>query len=305
MVSFFGRSNDQLTTRTGCSRSFIERYHAAVSDKHKTTYRLQIHGANKNRKVNQMKTRNVDRDKKVHAYSLSEPLCDATTVRVDVNVSDGNLMMDGLTGDEAMLASGTLEYTDKQGLPWRSVNMSNGQASLTLKAGSTGQPWFRLPWATCNGGTEWQIHVNPHVPADINAHSGGGNVKLDLSSVAVTHLSAGTGGGNMEVILPDKASNLEVTAETGAGNVSVEIGSGISGKNIVNVGSGAGKVIVHVPSGIAARIHASSGWGKGIVDSRFSQIDTNTYQSPDYDAADNKVEITAKSGAGDVIINSN
>lgn len=252
-----------------------------------------------------MKTQNVARDKKVNAYSLSEPLYDARTAMVDVNVNDGNLMMDGLTGDETMLACGTLEYTEKQGLPWRSVDISNGQASLTLKASSTGKPWFRLPWAACNGGTEWQIHLNPHVPADINAHSGGGNVKLDLSSVAVTHLSAGTGGGNMEVILPDNASNLEVTAETGAGNVSVEIGSGLSGNNIVNVGSGAGKVIVRVPGGIAARIHTSSGWGKGIVDPRFSQIDANTYQSPDYEVAADKVEITAKSGAGDVIINSN
>jgi len=252
-----------------------------------------------------MKTRNDASNKKVHTYNLLEPLRDVATAEVDVNVSDGNLMMDGLTSDETMLACGTLEYTEKQGLPWRSMNVSNGQASLTLKASSTGQPWFRLPWAACNGATEWQIHLNPHVPADINAHSGGGNVKLDLSSIAITHLSAGTGGGNMEVILPDNASNLDVNAETGAGNVSVEIGSHLSGNNIVNVSSGAGKVIVRVPGGIAARIHASSGWGKGIVDSRFSKIDANTYQSPDYDAAADKVQITAKSGAGDVIINSN
>lgn len=252
-----------------------------------------------------MKTRKDTPDKKVHTYNLSAPLSDATTAEIDVNVSDGNLEIDGLTGAEPVLACGTLEYTEKQGPPWRDVNMRNGQASLKLKAGSTGQPWFRLPWATCNGSTEWKIHLNPHVQADINAHSGGGNVKLDLSSVAVTRLLAGTGGGNMEVILPDNASNLEVTAETGAGNVSVEIGSGLSGSNLVNVSSGAGKVIVRVPGGIAARIHTTSGWGKGIVDSRFSQIDANTYQSPDYDTAADKVEITAKSGAGDVVINSN
>lgn len=252
-----------------------------------------------------MKTRNADSKKKVHTYDLSEPLCDATTAEVDVNVSDGNLMMDGLASSEPVLANGILEYTEKQGPPWRSVNVNNGHASLTLKASSTRQPWFHLPWATCNGATNWQIHLNPAVPADINAHSGGGNVKLDLSSVAVTHLSAGTGGGNMEVILPEHASNLDVTAESGAGNVTVEVGRDTSGSNTVNASSGAGNVVVRVPSGIAARIYASTGWGKGIVDSRFSKIDANTYQSPDYDAAASKVEITAKSGAGDVIINSN
>jgi predicted membrane protein len=274
-------------------------------DTYQTSNHLQIDSSNKNRKVNRMKTRNVGRDKKVPAYNLSEPLCDATMIMVDVNVSDGNLMMDGLTGDETMLACGTLEYTEKQGPPRKDVNINNGQASLTLKASNTGQPWLRLPWAACNGATEWKIHLNPHLQADISAHSGGGNVKLDLSSVAITRLSAGTGGGNMEVILPDNASNLEVTAETGAGNVIVEMGGNLSGNNIVNVGSGAGKVIVHVPGRIAARIHTSSGWGKGIVDSRFSQIDANTYQSPNYEVAADKVEITAKSGAGDVIISSN
>ena len=54
---------------------------------------------------------------------------------------------------------------------------------------------------------------------------------------------------------------------------------------------------------IAARIHATSGMGKVIVDSRFSKIDGNTYQSPDYDVAADKVEITVNSGAGNVSVN--
>jgi predicted membrane protein len=252
-----------------------------------------------------MKTRNADSKKKVLTYDLSEPLHDATTAKVNIDISDGNLEMDGLVGADPVLASGTLEYTEKQGLPWRSVNLNKGLATLSLKAGNTGQPWFHLPWAACNAATEWQIHLNPRVQADIQAHSGGGNVRLNLASVAVTRLSADTGGGNMDVILPENAANLDVTAKSGAGNVTVEIGRGTSGSNTVNASSGAGNVVVRVPDGMAARIHAASGWGKGIVDPRFSKIDASTYQSPDYEAAASKVEIMVKSGAGDVIINSN
>jgi predicted membrane protein len=62
-------------------------------------------------------------------------------------------------------------------------------------------------------------------------------------------------------------------------------------------------VVVLVPSGIGAKIHATSGLGKVIVDSRFSQIDGNTYQSPDYDGAANKIEIVVSSGAGNVVVN--
>jgi len=240
--------------------------------------------------------------KTVLTHNLSEPLCGATIAKIHVDVADGNLTIDRLTSGEQVLASGTLQYLENQGLPTRSVDINNGQAALTLKARSTERAWFHLPWAACSGATEWQIHLNPSVQSDLTAHSGGGNVKLDLAGMAITRVSADTGGGNMDVILPDNAANLGVNAKTGGGNVSVEIGNGITGSNIVNAKSGAGNVVVQIPSGIAARIYASTGLGKAIIDPRFSKTD-NTYQSPDFDNAVNKVEITVHSGAGDVSVN--
>ncbi len=252
-----------------------------------------------------MKTLSVGSNmaKKVLTHNLSEPLGGATTAKVDINTGAGNLTIDRLTGGEQVLASGTLQYFENQGLPARTLVSSNGQATLTLRGGGTGQPRFRLPWAACNGATEWQIHLNPTVSSDITAHSDGGNVKLNLAGMAVTRVSADTGGGNMDVVLPDNGANLSVTAKTGAGNVTVEIGSGITGSNTVNANSGAGNVVVRVPGGIAARIHATSGLGKATVDSRFSKIDDRTYQSPDYDGVADKVELTVKSGAGNVSVN--
>jgi hypothetical protein len=241
--------------------------------------------------------------KNVLTYNLSEPLNGATTAKIDINAGDGNLTIDRLTGDEQVLASGRLQYFENQGLPTRTLVSSNGQVTLTLRRGGSGRPWFRFPWAACNGATEWQIHLNPAVSSDITAHSDGGNVKLDLAGMAVTRVSADTGGGNMDVVLPDNAASLSVTAKTGAGNVTVEIGSGITGSNTVNANSGAGNVVVRVPSGIAARIHATSGLGKATVDPRFSKTDNNTYQSSDFDSAANKVEITVNSGAGNVNVN--
>ena len=217
---------------------------------------------------------------KVLTHNLSEPLNGATTAKVEINTGDGNLTIDRLAGGEQVLATGTLQYLENQGLPTRTLNTSDGQATLTLKGGGAGQSWFRFPWAACNGATEWQIHLNPTVSSEITAHSDGGNVKLDLAGMAVTRVSADTGGGNMDVVLPEDAANLSVTAKSGAGNVAVL-----------------------VPSGIATRIHASTGLGTVIVDSRFNKIDGNTYQSSDFDSAANKVEITVHSGAGNVSVN--
>ncbi len=240
--------------------------------------------------------------KTVLTHNLSEPLCGATAAKVRVDVADGNLMIDKLLGSEQVLASGTLQYLEKQGLPTRSVDVNNGQATLILKARSTRQAWFHLPWSACNGATEWQIHLNPGVESDITAHSGGGNVKLDLAGMAITRVSADTGGGNMDVVLPDNTANLSVNVKTGGGNVTVEIGHGATGSNVINAQSGAGNVVVQIPNDIAARIYATTGWGKAIIDPRFSKTD-NAYQSSDFDNAVNKVEITVQSGAGNISVN--
>jgi len=216
--------------------------------------------------------------KKVCTYNLSEPLHGVSTAKVDVNTIDGNLKIDALTGGSE-LANCTLQYMENQEPPTQSVNMSGSQAILTLKSGKKGQSWIRLPWAACNAATEWQIHLNPTIPLDIAAHSGGGNVTLDLTGLTVTRLTAGTGGGNMEVILADTAAGMEAAIKTGAGNVTV-----------------------HIPSGIAVKVQATSGLGKVIVDAPLCQIDKKTYQSPDYDSAVDKLEITASSGAGNVSI---
>jgi hypothetical protein len=250
-----------------------------------------------------MKMQTVVSKKKVLTYNLSEPLCGATTAKVDIDTASGNLMIDNLTGGETVLANGALEYVENQEMPTRSVDTSNGQATLTLKSTSIGRPLFRLPWSACFAATDWHIHLNPDVQADIIARSGGGNVMLNLAGMNVTRVMADSGGGNLDVVLPDHASNLDVTAKTGGGNVTVEIGRGTTGSNVVNATSGAGKIEVHIPSGLAARIYATSGLGKEMMDPQFGNVGKHMYQSSDFDRAADKVEITVQSGAGNVSVN--
>ena len=233
---------------------------------------------------------------------FSVPLGGATTAEINIDAGCGNLTIDRLTDGERLLASGSLQYIKKRGAPKRSVTISGDEVSLTL-VGDGGRPRFRLPWMGCDVATEWRVHLNPRVSCDLAAHSDGGNIKLDLAEMAITRLSADTGGGNIDVVLPDNAANLEIALTTGGGNVAVDVGSGTTGSNTVDAKSGAGNVTVRVPVGIAARIHATTGLGKASVDPRFNRIDKNTYQSPDYDGAANKIDIKASSGAGNVIIN--
>jgi hypothetical protein len=236
--------------------------------------------------------------------TLAEPLNGVKTAKFDIDPGDGNLTIDGLTGGEPLLAGGELQYLKSQGQPARTMVSFLDEATLTLEGGAARQRWLRLPWAACSGATEWRIHLNPAVSSDIIAHSGGGNVKLDLASLIVSHVSADTGGGNIDVVLPDNVVDLDTKAATGAGNVTVEFGSGITGNNTVHASSGAGNVIVYIPHGVAARIHATTGVGKVTVDPRFSKSADNTYQSSSFDSAANRIEMTLSSGAGNVIVNS-
>lgn len=243
--------------------------------------------------------------KNVLIEKFSEPINGARTAKIDVHVGDGNLTIDPLTGSEQVLASGTLEYLETQGQPAHTLGLDNGQSILTLKAGRGRQPWLHFPWSACNAATHWQIYLHPAVPSEITAHSNGGNVKLDLAGMAIVGVFAETGGGNVDVILPDSAADLEVAAGTGGGNIKVEMGRHTTGSNVINAKSGAGNVVVHIPGSVAARIYATTGLGKVIVDARFSKIANNTYQSPDFNRTANKVEIVAQSGAGNVSVNTN
>ncbi len=239
---------------------------------------------------------------KVLTEALAEPLNGATAAKVEISAGSGNLTIDRLSGGEDLLAGGALEYTEKQGVPARTREQSSGQTVFALRTGNSGKPWFRLPWEACNAATTWQIHLNPAVSLDLTAFSGGGNLKLNLTGTALRGLLAETGGGNVDVVIPQNAADLNAALKTGAGNVTVAVGSGLAGSSTLNAKSGAGNVTIHLPDGVAARIHASSGVSKVIIDPRFSQLDKNTYQSPDYDSAANKIEITASSGAGNVIV---
>ncbi len=238
--------------------------------------------------------------KKMLTHSLSEPLNGAITATIDVNTGTGNLTIDSLADGAQLLARGAVEYMEGQDPPRPQICTSSGQATFSLKAQGGRQPSFRMPWSAFNGATHWQLHLNPAVPSDITATSGGGNVKLNLTGMVVTRVLADSGGGNLEVVLPENAARLDVSARSGGGKVVVEIGSGTVGSGTVEAHSGAGNVTIRLPGDLPARIHATTGMGKAIIDPRFAKLEAGTYQSSDYDTAADRVDISVKSGAGNV-----
>ncbi|MEM5773885.1 MAG: LiaF domain-containing protein [Anaerolineaceae bacterium] len=208
----------------------------------------------------------------VLTYPVSEPLGMASSAEFEIYTGSGNLTVDG-QADIDMLAGGSLQYQEKWGSPAQTLEMNSSKATFTLTWGER---------KACTAALEWLVNLNPAVAADLTARSGGGNISLDLTGMNLTSVFTETGGGNVEVTLPEQMSTLNVTAKSGAGNV-----------------------VVTIPAGAAARIHASTGVGQIIIDPRFVKIDDQTYQSADYETAANRVELTLGSGAGNVEVRSN
>lgn len=210
---------------------------------------------------------------------LDAPLDDISEAKVDINVGDGNLIVGSLSGDGSLLFTGSLQYLETQNPPDHALEAFSGKATLNLSASGPGKSGPRLPWEACNGLTEWQVSFNPAVSYEFKAHSDGGNIALELGDLTIRGLVADTGGGNLDVSLPVPAENLSVALESGAGNVNV-----------------------FVPMGAAVSLSASTGLGTVIANPPFIQTDEDTYQTPGYEEAAVKIEITAKSGAGNVTI---
>ena len=119
--------------------------------------------------------------------------------------------------------------------------------------------------------------LNKEVLLSLDVETGASDTRLDLTDLRVIDLQMKTG-----------ASATHLTLPAHAGHTRARISSGVSAVN------------VRVPSGVAARIRVQSGLAGVSVDrSRFPRSG-GVYQSPDYDAAENKAEIHIDTGVGAV-----
>lgn len=238
----------------------------------------------------------------VAVQELAEPLNEARASSLDLDLAEGNLAIDRLTGGEPLLVGGTLEYYENGGLPARRFTSMGGHARLALTVGTDPRPRWRLPWEACNADNDWQLRLNPVVVYEIAARTGGGNLNLDLSGLLVNRMTAETGGGNAEIRLPNNAVNLSAAVKTGAGRIVVEIGTDTKGRNSLTIENGAGSVEILVPAGLAVKLVATSGVGAVRVDPSLVETDVGTYQSMHYDTNENRITIQVTNGAGSVSV---
>jgi hypothetical protein len=123
---------------------------------------------------------------------------------------------------------------------------------------------------------DWDVALNTDIPTTLKLNLGANKSELDLRDMNITHLDLDTGASDTRITLPSR------------------------GRFRADFDIGAASLEVTVPEGLSARIQASLGAADFRIDqSRFPRSG-GFYQSPDFDAALNSVDMKIDAGAASI-----
>lgn len=194
----------------------------------------------------------------VRSDSYSAPLDDASSARVDLNLSVGTSTVRPLA-DSTNLIEADLRYVGE--IDFR----VEGGAERVVSLGQRGEvnvgfnPFgFFLPW-NGNNDLRWDVGLSPAVPMALSIHNGVGEANLDLSSLQLTSLSLNGGVGEIHATLPATRTPYRATVNNGVGEVSLTIMRGAALD--LTVSGGVGGLTIDVPDGAAVRLTSQGGLG--------------------------------------------
>jgi hypothetical protein len=130
--------------------------------------------------------------------------------------------------------------------------------------------WLRWPagWQQVT----WELMVARDVPLDLEVSTGASQVRLDLSELSVEFLKVATGASDVEVVLP------------------------AHGQCRTKIDAGAASIRLRVPDGVAASVRNRSALASFTVDERRFPRVNGRFESPDYAAAPDRVDIDVDGG---------
>lgn len=203
------------------------------------------------------------------AETISIPLNGVEQAVVRLNHGAGELTMSSGASDGVLLEgsfSGGLNHDERR---------DGNTMKVNLRMPALVFPFFWTPGDNLN----WDIHLSPQVPLVFYLETGANRARLDLSDLLVTALHFKSGASATDLVLPENAGNTDVRIESGAASLTIRI-----------------------PDGVAAQIRSEGGLSSISVDrNRFPKTGA-VYRSPDYDTAQNKVDIRIQTGVGSVQI---
>lgn len=125
----------------------------------------------------------------------------------------------------------------------------------------------------------WRFQLTQEVPVTLKVETGASQLEMDLTNVLASHIELKTGASNAHVVMPSRGASL------------------------LDLEAGAASINIAIPQGVAGRIRIKEGLTSLNVDTtRFPQVDSRLYQSPDFDTAADRAEVSVEAGLGSVTI---
>jgi len=211
--------------------------------------------------------------------TVDVPLQGARQAAVSIRFGAGQLSVGPeLASTPGQLASMTFTGPADQ-VPAPSFSVVGDTGRLDF-AGS-GRGTVMGPFGNSAATTNLEINLNRDVPiTSLNVQAGATDARLDLSSLRVNNVDMAVGAAQTWVRMPE------------------------SGQTAAHISGGASKITIEIPPNVAARIRHSGGLSGLQVDrSRFPAQGEDVNQSPDWETAQNRVDITVETGLTTIQVN--
>lgn len=199
------------------------------------------------------------------------------SVAVDLQGARRMFLKVGHGAGQLRIGAGASTGMALEGKCTENVRVDSRLAGDRLEVRVSGDVVF-VPFFAPMRGLDWDLRLSDEVPLSLELETGANQSTIDLSGLSVTELKLKTGASSTDVTLP------------------------ASGMITTEIQMGAAEMKLRVPQGMAARIRSRSGLAEINVDTaRFPRTD-GVYESPDFGASENRVDLTIEAGMGKVSI---
>jgi len=203
---------------------------------------------------------------------IRQPLGGASQAEVIIEPGAGALHIEALP-ESANLVEGVVHLSRRERVA-RDFVVKGQTATFTLR--SRGEA-FGPVFGVSGDARSWDLGLAPGVPLELEVNLGAGRSELDLTGLAVSGLVVETAVGRTVVTLPDE------------------------GRFEAKVGGAIGEIVVVIPEGLAARVRVEGGLSASDLPDSY-QRRGDVYTSPDYDRADERVDLEVGLAIGKVTI---
>lgn len=199
---------------------------------------------------------------------ISKMSDDVTEADIDIKAGAGNININ--SSSQKQIVTAQLDSS------LSSVGQTNSLSNNIQLIGLTMRSNKDLSFNNINN--NWDISLTRELPISVALDTGASNVNIDLSKVKLNDLSIKSGASSLNVKLGDLTDNVLVNTDAGASSI---------------------KLMLPKNSGVNLKIDGGLN-SKQLAD--LTEVGDNNYQSPGYDTAPKRINITSKVGVSSLTI---